>query len=112
MPLAYLPTDVFFFFYRFLKAILLDPEAVSWITLAALSLHNYLRAQATDTYIPPALVDIEDDDHHITPGSWRSDTTLQSVLAGRDRNATEQRDRLKDYFSSPAGSVSWQEQML
>lgn len=90
----------------FLKAIPVDPEAVSWITLAALSLHNYLRAQATDTYIPPALVDIEDEDHHITPGSWCSDTTLQSVLTGRDRNTTrtakEQRDRLKDYFSSPA----------
>lgn len=100
----------------FLKAIPLDPETVSWITLAALSLHNYLRVQATDTYIPPALVDIEDEDHHIIPGSWRSDTTLQSVPAGRDRNATrtvkEQRDRVKDYFSSPAGSVSWQEQML
>ncbi|KAF4115420.1 hypothetical protein G5714_002909 [Onychostoma macrolepis] len=67
-------------------------------------------------HMPVALVDTEDEDHHIIPGSWRSDATLTSVSAGRDgngsRTAKEQRDKLKDYFVSAAGSVCWQEYML
>lgn len=40
----------------FLTTVPLDPEAVFWITLAALSLHHYLRVQATDTYTPPVYI--------------------------------------------------------
>ena len=100
----------------FHTTISLEPEAVCWITLAALCLHNYLCTEAADGYIPPALVDVEDEHHNIIPGSWRNDATLQSVSADRDcnpsRNAEEQCDKLKEYFVSPVGSVSWQEDRL
>lgn len=60
----------------FLITIPLEPEGLPWITLAVLSLHNYLWVQATDTHIPHALLETEDKDHNIIPGSWCSDTTL------------------------------------
>lgn len=80
------------------------PEAVSWVTLAALTLHN-LRVQATDTYIPPALVDNEDEDHHIVLQSWCSDITLQSVPAGRDWNATRTAMKQRDNPATALGDV-------
>ncbi len=99
----------------FLSTIHLDPVAVTKITLAALALHNYMREHAPDTYIPQALADTEDTEHHIIP-EWRNDTCLLSIPASRARNgsaiAKDQRDLLKTYFISTAGSVPWQEQML
>ncbi len=70
---------------------------------------------APDTYIPQALADTEDTEHHIIP-EWRNDTCLLSIPASRARNgsaiAKDQIDILKTYFISTAGSVPWQEQML
>lgn len=107
MRLAYLPTDGKSSSPQFPYI-----QKQSLITLAAVSLHNYLRVHATDTYLPAALADTEGESHHLIPGSWRSDATLPSVPAGRDRNGTrtakEQHDKLKDYFVSAAGSVCWQ----
>lgn len=100
----------------FLSTIHLDQVAVTKITLAALALHNYIREYSPDTYIPQALTDTEDTEHHIIPGGWRNDTPLQSVPASRARNgsaiAKDQMDLLKAYFISPSGSVPWQERML
>ncbi|XP_017263686.1 protein ANTAGONIST OF LIKE HETEROCHROMATIN PROTEIN 1 [Kryptolebias marmoratus] len=100
----------------FLSIIPLNPDLVSQITLAALSLHNYLCDQAKDTYTPPSFTDSEDEAHNIIPGSWRSSPVLSSLTAGKNKNTTrtakQQRDTLKAYFVSPAGSVPWQEEVI
>lgn len=54
---------------------------ITQITLAALALHNHLREHAPDTYIPQALTDREDREHHIIPGGLRNDAPLLSVPA-------------------------------
>ncbi|KAG1935444.1 protein ALP1-like [Pimephales promelas] len=100
----------------FLSNIALEPEKVTTVTLAALCVHNFLRKKASDVYLPSAFADVEDDNHNIVPGAWRRDGELPSVAASSARNATtaakNQRDNLKAYFLSPAGSVSWQENMI
>ena len=74
MFLAYLPTDG----VGFPKSL----RHLSWITLPAL----FLRVRTAIS--PSALVDIEDEDHHLIHGSWLSDTSLESVPVGRDGNLT------------------------
>lgn len=100
----------------FLSTIHLDPVAISKITMACLALHNYMQAHAPDTYIPQALIDTEDAEHQIIPGGWRNDAPLPSKPVSHARNgstpAKDQREILKAYFISPAGSVPWQEHML
>ncbi len=67
-------------------------------------------------YLPSAFADAEDENHNVVPGAWRKDRELPSVPVSNARNATtaaqKNRDNLKAYFLSPAGSVSWQENML
>ncbi|KAK0152724.1 Protein ALP1-like [Merluccius polli] len=100
----------------FLTNIALDPDKVTAITLAALSIHNFLREKGSEAYVPPAFVDTEDESHRLVSGTWRRGGALNSVALSRARNATttakEQRDQLKAYFQSPAGSVYWQEDMI
>ncbi|KAK0137742.1 hypothetical protein N1851_026046 [Merluccius polli] len=101
----------------FLTNIALDPDKVTAITLAALSIHNFLREKGSEAYVPPAFVDTEDESHRLVFGTWRRGGALNSVALSRARNATEQpakeqRDQLKAYFQSPAGSVYWQEDMI
>uniref|UniRef100_A0AAZ1XSW5 DDE Tnp4 domain-containing protein n=1 Tax=Oreochromis aureus TaxID=47969 RepID=A0AAZ1XSW5_OREAU len=90
-------------FRVFRTTICLDPDKVVTIIFACLCLHNYLRDHRSDAYVPPGYVDSEDGE-------------LQSVSMGLARNpsveAKKQRDVLCEYFVSPAGSVSWQEDMV
>ncbi len=96
--------------------IALEPDKVATLTLAALCVHNFLREKASDVYLPSAFADTEDENHNVVPGAWRKDRELSSVPVSNARNATtaakKNRDSLKAYFLSPAGSVSWQENML
>ncbi|XP_042279528.1 uncharacterized protein LOC121905356 isoform X1 [Thunnus maccoyii] len=100
----------------FLTNVALEPDKVTTITLAALTIDNFLRDKASEAYLPPAYVDMEDENHRIILGAWRRDGELASVAASRAWNATttakEQRDQLKAYLLSPAGSVPWQENMI
>ncbi len=64
-----------------------------------------------------ALLDKEDNQHHIILGEWRNGANMQDVdnLAGGNRTtimAKKQREYLKLYFNSLAGSVSWQDRMI
>ena len=62
---------------------LLRPSKVKIITLAALSLHNWLRADASyrNVHCPPTLIDREDPNTgEIIPGSWRDNSERQSFL--------------------------------
>ena len=62
-------------------------------------------------------VDNEDDDHHHIPGTWRANlndrqglTPIFSRNAGRDAKAM--RNYLRDYYTSDAGAVPWQERLV
>ena len=102
-------------FRVFLSTICLDAEKVEKLVLAAICLHNFL----LDTQpMPLNLVDQEDDQHRVIPGTWRQDTgaALQDPAPTTTRNyalaAKVQRDMLKTYFSSPEGRVHWQDNVV
>ncbi|CAI5696763.1 unnamed protein product [Oreochromis niloticus] len=103
-------------FRVFRTTICLDPDKVVTIIFACLCLHNYLRDHRSDAYVPPGYVDSEDANNQLVEGAWRMEGELQSVSMGLARNpsveAKKQRDVLCEYFVSPAGSVSWQEDMV
>ena len=63
-----------------------------------------------------AQLDMEDDEHNLVPGLWRANANMHEVNrvvgANRDTRAGKrQREYLKLYFNSPAGSVPCQERM-
>lgn len=62
----------------FLTNIALDPDKVTTITLAALSIHNYLREKGSEAYVPPAFVDTENENHRVVSGTWQRGGTLDS----------------------------------
>jgi len=111
-------------FRVFMKPIALSPENVEYVVLAACSLHNYLRGRssARNVYLPPGIVDYEDEEHKVIHGQWR-----QSAAANKDctwdgmcsqagscnsHDAKTVREELCRYFISANGSVSWQDNMI
>ena len=90
------------------------PSKVEGITLAALTLHNWLRADGTirNIYCPPTLVDREDPDTaEIIPGSWREDTPSDSFLdlqPSLTRNSSNEARRcVKNLLSGLTMKVMW-----
>jgi hypothetical protein len=62
---------------------------------------------------------MEDDEHNLVPGEWRQNANMHEIpqppMAGPNRDteaAKRQRELLRLYFNSPAGSVDWQDGML
>ncbi|CAH1993097.1 unnamed protein product [Acanthoscelides obtectus] len=100
------------------KPMLLEPEKVEKITMACVTLHNFLRrnAQAKDLYTPPGSFDAEDLElGTLTEGAWRKDSeVLQSFMpikkVARKSSyiAKEIRDEFSEYFVSEIGQVPWQ----
>jgi len=104
-------------FRVFLTTIALAPEKVEQIVLAACALHNYLIDKAKNEYMPPGLVDSENNETHQTlDGSWRQNGLLHSAGLPHNPNsplsAKCKRDMLVAYFSSDAGRVPWQDSMI
>ncbi|CAM4725404.1 unnamed protein product [Leuciscus chuanchicus] len=95
-----------------------EPDKVVKITMASLCIHNFLCEHRSEAYTPPAFADWEKADHNMVGGVWRNHGmgVFQPVEHRRARNATVtakmQRNLLRDYFVSTAGSVSWQEQHI
>ncbi len=90
-------------------------ETMKSIVLACVFLHNLMRMQYPG--IQNALLDQEDDQHHVIPGEWRNGANMQDVnnLVGSNRTtikAKNQREYLKLYINSLAGSVPWQDRMI
>ena len=87
------------------------PDTVESINLACVALHNLLRNR--NPLIPRQAIDTEDGRHHLQPWEWRQ---VRELTDGDDRHGrnvvtdagVRQRDYLKEYFNSPAGSVPWQ----
>ena len=93
-----------------------NPAKVESFVLAVICLHNMLRRRCRRSYIPPGSVDMEDIDNNLIPGEWRQHVQLDSFEPDDQRNSSNmakvQRLRVRDYFSSPAGSVPWQANMI
>jgi hypothetical protein len=61
----------------------LEPEKVKIITLAAITLHNWLRSVSDigKTYIPSGLIDRENiENGEVYDGAWRADTTYTRLV--------------------------------
>ncbi|XP_063960239.1 putative nuclease HARBI1 [Lytechinus pictus] len=98
-----------------LRTLYLTPDRVQSVVLACCVLHNLLRIRFPKLH--NNLVDFEDPaTHNIIPGIWRGDRELASLDVMRGNNTTKaakaQRDYLRSYYTSPAGSVPWQEKMI
>ena len=92
-----------------------EPTAVESIVLACVCLHNIMRMRYPQDQ--NLLLDQEDINHVVIPGAWRDGANLDDVQQVRGgnlntRQANRQRLYLKHYFSSPAGSVPWQDKMI
>lgn len=92
----------------------LRPDRAESVVLASCCLHNILRGRNPT----PNEGDEEDPmTHEVIPGTWRRDPPvgipIERVTCNTAaRLAKEQRDYLKQYFTSPAGSVPWQESRI
>ena len=96
--------------------ICLKPNKVELITVAAVTLHNWLiKGGSRDAYAPHVLADHIDPTGGIVPGSWRDNVTvgcmlpLQKLAHGNkpSSNAKEVREEFKEYFFEE-GAVNWQ----
>ena len=99
----------------FRRLFALEPEKVKIITFPVISVHNWLRSDATSgkIYVPPHFIDYEDIDGNVTPGEWRKDIpdeSWQNLKPSTNKNpsqyAKEIRDEFKDFFMTE-GSVPW-----
>lgn len=106
-------------FRVFRKPMLLQPEKARLVTLTAVCLHNFLRrnAESRNHYTPPGSFDSFDSQTgEINPGTWRREDTAtiftapQNIPRKASNTSKEIRDAFADYFVSPEGSVSWQNQ--
>lgn len=98
--------------FRFLHTpICLLPDRVEAVVAAACTLHNMLRSATLEG-------DVEDPQtHDYVDGGWRCDPPLGQPFVPAPGNnssvaARTQRDDMRDYFNSPHGSVSWQEDKI
>ena len=91
------------------------PETAQVIVEACICLHNMMRLRYPG--LQNAILDQEDEDHNIIPGAWRDGVELLELQRVRGANrvaviAKRQREYLKMYFNSAAGSVPWQDRMI
>ena len=92
-----------------------DPTTVTSIVMACVCLHNYLREKnPTAVYLE---ADQEDDGHTMIPGVWRKDRPLVGGISDfanhtTSKTAKKQREYLTEYYSSEAGAVPWQNDMI
>lgn len=90
----------------FTSAIMLSPEKIETLAMAALVLHNYLRSTTSKScYCPVGLVDNHENGALIS-GLWREESPSESFLPlavsrgghNPSKNAKCVRDTFKEYF--------------
>ncbi|XP_014667098.1 PREDICTED: uncharacterized protein LOC106808766 [Priapulus caudatus] len=85
-----------------------EPDTIRLIVEACVCLHNLMRLHYPT--IQNAALDAEDVNHQLIPGAWRTDANMHELnnIRGNNRDtsvAKKQREYLKLYFNSPAGSA-------
>ena len=103
----------------FLTPIQLSPTFVEDLTLAALTLHNFLRFNkvSKQIYSPKGLADEQDvSTGEVVPGSWGASELSMNPLPVPNSGhanwlAKGVRDKFKKYFCNE-GSVPWQWDMF
>lgn len=97
----------------FLSPMLITPSRAEDVVLAACALHNYLRTRLPT--FTNHLLDKENENHEVIPGTWRNEEALRSIAALKGNNAMRdaklQREYLCQYVNG-VGAVSWQDRMI
>lgn len=96
------------------KPLLIRPERASLIVMACAYLHNFLRQSKTSSnlYCPAGALDT-DEDGDVTPGTWRNEQNLTSLLDLKEiprrakTTAKDVREVFSKYFMTN-GAVPWQ----
>ena len=94
----------------FCAPIPLQPNKVEIVTMAIVTLHNWLiKGPSKDVYVPPRVIDtVNPATGKIVPGSWRDDGTpsknlLPLAMLRHGNNPSNQakrvRDEFKEYFN-------------
>lgn len=99
-------------FRIFRQEMTMQPKGCKKLIAAAIVLHNMLRERCGRNYVPPFVIDHEDEEHNVVEGRWRREDRLDRIQRFQPRNvpqyAKQMRDRLAEYFVTPEGEVSWQ----
>jgi len=104
------------------SSICCKPETTESIVMALICLHNFLLESEKDIipttrlYQNPGLVDRYGPDGEMQNGEWRAQVPQHNMMerVGRlgannpTRAAIIQRDKLRDYFLTEEGEISWQ----
>ena len=106
-------------FRVFTNSMYLKPSKVRKIVHCGIVLHN-LFLERMPLNAASREVDRETPDHHYIPGEWREHANVPRLMhampASQNRNprqhAKEIRNYLARYYTSPAGSVPWQERIV
>ena len=98
------------------RPMLQTPEVIKIVVSACVCLHNLIRMRYAN--LDRGLMDIEDEEHNVVLGAWRDGLSVEDIdqafRGGNVDNVSgkQQREYLSLYFSSEAGSVPWQENMI
>ena len=98
-----------------LTTMMQQPNVVRNIVECCVCLHNVMRLRYPTQQ--NAQLDMENDQHDLIPGLWRATANMYEVnmVIGPNRDtvaAKKQREYLRLYFNSQAGSVPWQNRMI
>lgn len=94
-----------------------QPKFAAKITMACAILHNFLIKKTASYASSPGLLDVEDSEGNVRPGSWRTLMTEEMRLrGGRGQNhsskeATFVRDQFAEYFMA-TGALPFQHRMI
>lgn len=103
-------------FRLFQKPISLKLETLDKVVLACCAIHNWLK-KTNPRYVTGDIIDYEDEDHRVFPGSWRQNNNsgLQNLPETNHRHpnmeAQQIRNKYRDYFNNE-GAVPWQNQII
>lgn len=104
--------------YCLSQTLFCGPDRAKRIVKTCVYLHNFLLRTRRDKYAPSYLVDRESTSGRIIRGNFR-DVVPSESLFHNNLNTTPKgrcnnsgiivQNKLKEYFNSPAGAVSWQQ---
>ena len=104
-------------FQVLLTTMMHKPSTVRLLVKTCVILHNLMRTRYP--VMQNKLVDVEDQNGDVVPGAWRQGKNLQDTredrVVGHNRDfkkAKAQRNLIREWCDSSAGSVPWQDRMI